>query len=134
VAGVALENGSIVVVPDIGAAVSVCDRLAPEHLQVMTREPGQVAARLNHWGGLFIGGDSAEVFGDYGSGPNHTLPTGSVARYRGGLSVFDFLRVRTWLEIDDSCAAQQLTEDAVTLARLEGLEAHARAAERRLAD
>ena len=128
VAEAALENGSVVLVPDMGAAISVCDRLAPEHLQVMTREPERVAERLDHWGGLFIGGHSAEVLGDYGSGPNHTLPTGGVARYRGGLSVFDFLRVRTWLEIDDPCAARQLTEDAVALARLEGLEAHARAA------
>ena len=132
VAGAALENGSIVLVPHIDAAVQVCDRLAPEHLQIMTREPEKLAAMVDHWGGLFIGGDSAEVLGDYGSGPNHTLPTGAVARYRGGLSVFDFLRVRTWLEIDDPGAARQLTEDAVALARLEGLEAHARAAELRL--
>ena len=132
VAGVALENGSIVIVPHIDASVQVCDRLAPEHLQIMTREPEKLAAMVDHWGGLFIGGDSAEVLGDYGSGPNHTLPTGAVARYRGGLSVFDFLRIRTWLEIDDPGAARQLTEDAVALARLEGLEAHARAAELRL--
>ncbi len=132
VAGVALENGSIVIVPHIDAAVQVCNRLAPEHLQIMTREPEKLAAMVDHWGGLFIGGDSAEVLGDYGSGPNHTLPTGAVARYRGGLAVFDFLRVRTWLEIDDPGAARQLTEDAVALARLEGLEAHARAAELRL--
>lgn len=132
VAGAALENGSIVLVPHIDAAVQVCDRLAPEHLQIMTREPEKLAAMVDHWGGLFIGGDSAEVLGDYGSGPNHTLPTGAVARYRGGLSVFDFLRIRTWLEIDDPGAARQLTEDAVALARLEGLEAHARAAELRL--
>jgi phosphoribosyl-ATP pyrophosphohydrolase/phosphoribosyl-AMP cyclohydrolase/histidinol dehydrogenase len=72
------------------------------------------------------------VLGDYGAGPNHTLPTGGVARFKGGLSVFDFLRVRTWLEIDDAGAANQTVEDAVAVARLEGLEAHARAAERRL--
>jgi histidinol dehydrogenase len=128
----ALENGFTVVVSDIDIAVSVCDRLAPEHLQVMTSKATEVASRLDHWGGIFIGGDSAEVFGDYGAGPNHTLPTGGVARYRGGLSVFDFLRIRTWLEIDDRDAALQTVEDSVALARLEGLEAHARAAERRL--
>jgi phosphoribosyl-ATP pyrophosphohydrolase/phosphoribosyl-AMP cyclohydrolase/histidinol dehydrogenase len=97
VAGAALENGSIVLVPHIDAAVQVCDRLAPEHLQIMTREPEKLAAMVDH-----------------------------------GLSVFDFLRIRTWLEIDDPGAARQLTEDAVALARLEGLEAHARAAELRL--
>lgn len=128
----ALENGFVTVAPDMDAAIAVCDRLAPEHLQVMTAEPEDVASRLSHWGGLFIGSGSAEVLGDYGAGPNHTLPTGGVARYQGGLSVMDFLRVRTWLEIGDSAAARQTIEDSIALARLEGLEAHARAAERRI--
>ena len=134
VAEAALTGGFITVVSHLEVAIAVCDRLAPEHLQVMTCEPAKVAAKLDQWGGLFIGENSAEVLGDYGSGPNHTLPTGGVARYRGGLSVLDFLRVRTWLEIDDPAAARQMAEDAVCLARLEGLEAHARAAERRLVD
>jgi histidinol dehydrogenase len=134
VAEVALAGGFMTVVPDLESAISVCDRLAPEHLQVMTEEPVKVAAMLDHWGGLFIGSGSAEVFGDYGAGPNHTLPTGTVSRYRGGLSVFDFLRVRTWLEIDDPIAARSVTQDVIGLARMEGLEAHARAAERRLGD
>jgi phosphoribosyl-ATP pyrophosphohydrolase/phosphoribosyl-AMP cyclohydrolase/histidinol dehydrogenase len=132
VAEAALCNGFAVVVPDTETAVSVCNRLAPEHLQVMTEHSADTAATLEHWGGLFIGSASAEVFGDYGAGPNHTLPTGGVARYRGGLSVYDFLRVRTWLEIEDTDASHQMMEDSVVLARLEGLEAHARAAERRL--
>jgi phosphoribosyl-ATP pyrophosphohydrolase/phosphoribosyl-AMP cyclohydrolase/histidinol dehydrogenase len=132
VAEKALDNGFTVEVDDFETAVSVCDRLAPEHLQVMMEEAIEVASRLNHWGGLFIGRDSAEVLGDYGAGPNHTLPTGGVARYRGGLSVFDFLRIQTWLEIDDRSAARRMVEDSVALARLEGLEAHARAAERRM--
>ena len=132
VAEAGLENGFITVTADLERAVAVCNRLAPEHLQVMTEDPETVAAKLDHWGGLFIGSGSAEVLGDYGAGPNHTLPTGGVARHRGGLSVFDFLRVRTWLEIEDPSAASQITEDAVALARLEGLEGHARAAERRL--
>ena len=134
VAGAALGNGFMTVAPDMDAAIAVCDRLAPEHLQVMTAQPDDVASRLSHWGGLFIGAGSAEVLGDYGAGPNHTLPTGGVARYRGGLSVMDFLRVRTWLEIDDPSAARQTIEDSIAFARLEGLEAHARAAERRLVD
>jgi histidinol dehydrogenase len=71
------------------------------------------------------------VLGDYGAGPNHVLPTGSTARFTGGLSVFDFLRVRTWLRVDDPAAVRPLAQDAAQLARLEGLEAHARAAERR---
>jgi phosphoribosyl-ATP pyrophosphohydrolase/phosphoribosyl-AMP cyclohydrolase/histidinol dehydrogenase len=132
VARAALENGFVTVAPDMDTAIRVCDRLAPEHLQVMTVNPGEVASRLRHWGGLFVGAGSAEVLGDYGAGPNHTLPTGGVARYRGGLSVMDFVRVRTWLEIDDPAAARETIEDSIALARIEGLEAHARAAERRL--
>jgi phosphoribosyl-ATP pyrophosphohydrolase/phosphoribosyl-AMP cyclohydrolase/histidinol dehydrogenase len=131
VAEAALHNGFAVVAGDFEEAAAVCNRLAPEHLQVLTENAGEAAQRLSHYGGLFIGGSSAEVFGDYGIGPNHTLPTGGVARYKGGLSVFDFLRVRTWLHMGDG--PNTTVADAAALARLEGLEAHARAAERRLA-
>lgn len=130
-AAAALANGFCVVADDIHQAVEVCDRIAPEHLQVLTKDPDLVAARLSHWGGLFVGPTSAEVFGDYGAGPNHTLPTGGVARFKGGLSVLDFLRVRTWLKLEQGDGAVKMAEDAAALARLEGLEAHARAAERR---
>src|SRR5207247_10800443 len=91
-----------------------------------------VAPRLGHYGALFVGAGAAEVLGDYGAGPNHVLPTGGTARSTGGLSVYTFLRVRTWLRIDDRAAAVPLIEDAIWLGRAEGLEAHARAAERRL--
>jgi phosphoribosyl-ATP pyrophosphohydrolase/phosphoribosyl-AMP cyclohydrolase/histidinol dehydrogenase len=127
----ALANGFTVVVPDLAQAVAVCDRLAPEHLQVLTADADGVARRLSQWGGLFVGESSAEVFGDYGVGPNHTLPTGGVARFKGGLSVFDFLRIRTWLRLEPGEAAAGVARDAAALARIEGLEAHARAAERR---
>ena len=88
--------------------------------------------RQNHYGGLFVGSRSAEVMGDYGIGPNHTLPTSGTARYTGGLCVNDFLRIRTWMRVDDKKEAQVAVEDAVRLARIEGLEGHARAAEHRL--
>jgi phosphoribosyl-ATP pyrophosphohydrolase/phosphoribosyl-AMP cyclohydrolase/histidinol dehydrogenase len=128
----ALDNGAIVLAKDLDEAVLVCDRLAPEHLQVLTENPRELVARLHHWGGLFIGATGAEVLGDYGAGPNHTLPTGGVARYRGGLSVVDFLRIRTWMRLDSAFASRDLIADAVALARMEGLEGHARAAEKRL--
>lgn len=124
----ALDNGFCVVVADLDEAAAVCDQLAPEHLELMVERPGALAGRLRHYGGLFIGAGAAEVFGDYGAGPNHVLPTGGTARLTGGLSVFDFLRVRTWLAIDDPAAAEVLVADAAALARHEGLEAHARAA------
>jgi phosphoribosyl-ATP pyrophosphohydrolase/phosphoribosyl-AMP cyclohydrolase/histidinol dehydrogenase len=80
---------------------------------------------LTAYGSLFIGNASAEALADYGVGPNHVLPTGGGARFQSGLAVFTFLRTPTWLRIDN---AEATATDAALLARLEGLEAHARAA------
>ncbi|MBI1289874.1 histidinol dehydrogenase [bacterium] len=129
----ALGNGYAVLAATPDMAVEVVDRLAPEHLELLLANAAAVAPRLRHWGGLFIGSGTAEVLGDYGAGPNHTLPTGGTARFTGGLSVFHFLRIRTWMRIDVAAEAQELVEDAVRLARHEGLEAHARSAELRRA-
>jgi phosphoribosyl-ATP pyrophosphohydrolase/phosphoribosyl-AMP cyclohydrolase/histidinol dehydrogenase len=124
----ALGNGMAVICADLEEVVSACDTLAPEHLQLAVRAPVELALRLHHAGALFLGERSAEVFGDYGVGPNHVLPTGAGARFTGGLSVLNFLRVRTWLDIRDVTA---IVDDAAMLARVEGLEGHARAAEYR---
>lgn len=132
VAGAAVEHGFAVVTRDVDEAIEVCNLLAPEHLEVVLANSVEIAGRLNHYGGLFVGSMAAEVLGDYAAGPNHVLPTGGTARYSGGLSVFTFLRVRTWLRVDDRAESESLVRDAVTLARLEGLEGHARAAEHRL--
>jgi histidinol dehydrogenase len=132
VARAALAHGGALVVSSVDEGVAACDAIAPEHLQLQLRDADKVAPRLAQYGALFIGAGSAEVLGDYGAGPNHVLPTGGTARSFGGLSVYTFLRVRTWLRITDPAAARPLVEDAVWLARAEGLEAHARAAERRL--
>jgi len=132
VARAALAHGGAIVVSSVDDGVAACDALAPEHLHLELRDADAVAPRLAHYGALFVGPGSAEVLGDYGAGPNHVLPTGGTARSTGGLSVYTFLRVRTWLRIDDRAAALPLIEDAIWLGRAEGLEGHARAAERRL--
>ncbi len=132
VARAALLNGGVVLVGSVEEGVAACDALAPEHVELLLDGATDLAPRLAHYGALFIGGGSAEVLGDYGAGPNHVLPTAGTARSKGGLSVYTFLRVRTWLRIDDSAAARPLVEDAAWFGRVEGLEAHARAAERRL--
>jgi len=132
IARAALANGGVIVVTSVEDGVAACDAMAPEHLQLELREAAAVAPRLSHYGALFVGPGAAEVLGDYGAGPNHVLPTGGTARWTGGLSVYTFLRVRTWLRIDDRAAARPLIQDAIWLGRAEGLEAHARAAERRL--
>jgi phosphoribosyl-ATP pyrophosphohydrolase/phosphoribosyl-AMP cyclohydrolase/histidinol dehydrogenase len=125
----AVAQGFAVVCADVDAAIAVCDALAPEHLEVLMPDAERHLRRFKHYGGLFLGHGAAEVLGDYGAGPNHVLPTGGTARVTGGLSVFTFLRVRTWLAMDTPAP---LARDAAALARLEGLEAHARSAEKRL--
>ncbi|HKC39278.1 MAG TPA: histidinol dehydrogenase [Gemmatimonadales bacterium] len=132
VARAALLNGGVVLVGGVEEGVAACDALAPEHVELILQTADDVAPRLTHFGALFIGASSAEVLGDYGAGPNHVLPTAGSSRSRGGLSVYTFLRVRTWLRIDDVGAARPLVEDAAWFGRVEGLEAHARSAERRL--
>ncbi len=123
-----LKHSFAVAVTHLDEAIMVCDRLAPEHLQLSVDDPEPFRERLLHYGALFSGIAGAEVFGDYGAGPNHVLPTGGTARFTGGLSVFNFLRVRTWLHLDDMHGAAPLARDVAELAQLEGLEGHARAA------
>ena len=128
----AVEKGFACVCPDIETAIKVSDIVGPEHLEIITADSAGVSDRCQNYGAVFIGAISAEVLGDYGAGPNHVLPTSGTARYTGGLSVFTFLRIRTWMNITNSDGAQDLIKDCVQLARIEGLEGHAQAAECRL--
>jgi len=130
-ASIALGNGFALVVSTIAEAVSVADQMAPEHLALHVEDPDGITGSVSCYGSLFVGSGSAEVFADYGVGPNHVLPTGGGARFQSGLSVLTFLRSPTWSRLDDPGA---LIDDTVHLARLEGLEAHARAARLRWAD
>ncbi|MBK9120106.1 MAG: histidinol dehydrogenase [Phycisphaerales bacterium] len=132
----ALTNGIAVIVSDAEEATEISDRIAPEHLALHVQDPQGWRGRLRHYGALFEGAAAAEVLGDYGIGPNHVLPTGGAARIVGGLSIFHFLRVRTWLGTlgvtdPDGAELRGVIRDAEALARLEGLEAHARSAARR---
>lgn len=123
------DNGAIIVCDDLDQAVDVCNRIAPEHLELHVRDPESLAARIDNAGCVFFGHGSAEVFGDYGVGPNHTLPTSGTARYTAGLNVFTFLRIRTWLNLD--APPLSLIQDTARLAEIEGLVGHQRAAQRR---
>jgi len=127
----ALESGYAVLVDSVEEAADACNRLAPEHLEALVGDIEDAASRLNHYGGLFLGSGAAEVFGDYGVGPNHVLPTGGNARFAAGLSVLTFLRMRTWIS-SETALDENVIRDTAALARLEGLEGHARAAEARL--
>jgi histidinol dehydrogenase len=122
---------SIRCVRNMTAAVGLVNKLAPEHLALHTRQPEKLLKQLKHFGTVFLGERTSVVFGDYGLGPNHTLPTGGAARFRGGLSVLDFLRLQT---IQKVCAngVTRYSRMAQTLALSEGLDSHANAAKLRL--
>ena len=132
VAEKAVTNGFACVCPNVESAIAVSDSIGPEHLEIHTEDALGVGRRCTNYGGLFCGQISAEVLGDYGVGPNHVLPTCGTSRYTGGLSVFTFLRIRTWMNITDKNKAQDVIQDCIKLARIEGLEGHAQAAECRL--
>jgi len=123
-----LHNSAVILCPSIETAVDASNKLAPEHLAIY--DP-TLLPNIQHAGSIFIGPNSPEAAGDYASGPNHVLPTSGAARIRGGLSAADFVKI---------ISVQQLTFDGLsrlapaitTLARAEGLEAHARSVEVRL--
>ena len=119
------DHGAIILVRDWDEAIALVNRLAPEHLQLMLRDPAPVFARIRHAGAIFLGEHCPEAVGDYVAGPNHVLPTGRTARFASGLSVFDFLKRTTWVAADAASLAR-VGPAAVALAEAEGLQAHAR--------
>ena len=125
------DHGAIIVVDELGNAPALIDRLAPEHLELMVDDPAALAQQIHHAGAIFMGAWTPEVVGDYVGGPNHVLPTSRTARFASGLAVFDFLKRTTYLGCD-ATNFRLLAGAASTLARAEGLEAHALAVERRL--
>jgi histidinol dehydrogenase len=124
-------HGAVIVVQDWTEAVALVDRLAPEHLELMVRDPEALFARVRHAGAAFLGGFCPEAIGDYVAGPNHVLPTGRTARFASGLSVFDFLKRTTFMSATQA-ALDQVGPAAVALAEAEGLQAHARSVALRL--
>jgi histidinol dehydrogenase len=132
IAGEAWEAfGEVILADSIGEAISIANARAPEHLELQTADDETLAPDLYNYGSLFIGGYSAEVFGDYASGPNHTLPTDGAARYTGGIWAGTFLKTCTYQRLERS-AMDGMSPLAARLARGEGLAAHALAAEIRL--
>lgn len=123
VARIAFENSIAIIVKKIEDAVAISNRKAPEHLQLMGKIPQKLADKFTNYGSLFIGQNCAEVFGDYCSGTNHVLPTNKAARYTGGLSVFDFIKIQTYQNIDKNYA-KKLSEVSSAIAAQEGLYAH----------
>jgi len=125
------RHGAVITVADWDEAARLVNRLAPEHLQIMVRDPAPLFASVRHAGAIFLGRFAPEALGDYIAGPNHVLPTGRTARFASGLSVFDFLKRTTWME-GNAGALGILGPPAMALAEAEGLGAHARSLGMRL--
>ena len=131
-AGIAAKSwenyGEVILVESLQEAVNLCNQYAPEHLELCVKNPQSLLPSLTNYGSLFIGHNTAEVYGDYLSGTNHTLPTVRAARYTGGVSVYTFLKICThqWMTTE---AMMELTPPLSRMARKGFMVGHARAAE-----
>jgi histidinol dehydrogenase len=119
------DNGAIIVVGSLAAAMELANRIAPEHLELAVAEPEALLSRVRNAGSIFLGRHTPEVIGDYVGGPNHVLPTARSARFSSGLSVFDFIKRTSILKLGPE-QLRALAEPAIALAKAEGLDAHAR--------
>ena len=124
-------RGALIKVRDLDDAVEVANSIAPEHLELSVENARQVARSIRHAGAIFLGRYTAEALGDYCAGPNHVLPTSGTARFSSPLGVYDFQK-RSSLIGCSASGASELGKIASTLARGEGLVAHARSAEYRI--
>ena len=125
-------RGALVQVRSMQEACEIADRIAPEHLELSVREPARWEPLLRHAGAIFLGAWTSESLGDYCAGPNHVLPTSGTARFSSPLGVYDFQKRTSLIEVS-ALGAARLGPIAAELAHGEGLQAHARAAELRLA-
>ena len=123
--------GAIFVTPDLGAAVDLANRIAPEHLELQVEDPFEWVGRIRNAGAVFMGPYTPEPVGDYIAGPNHVLPTAGTARYASALSVDHFVK-KTSLIRYSRAAFETEAEDIIRLAEIEGLGAHANAVKIRL--
>lgn len=125
------SRGALVRVRDLDEACAIANDIAPEHLELAVADPEKLVARIRNAGAIFVGHFSSEAVGDYCAGPNHVLPTARSARFSSPLGVYDFQK-RTSVIAVSRQGSQALGRLASTLARGEGLPAHAASAEYRL--
>jgi histidinol dehydrogenase len=117
--------GAVIHLRSLEEAPALADRIAAEHVEIATRSPESIAARIRNAGAIFLGAFTPEVIGDYVAGPNHVLPTARSARFSSGLGVLDFMKRTSILKLGADALAQ-LAPAAMTLSAAEGLEAHRR--------
>jgi len=124
------NNGKIFVCKDEKSAIEIINSIAPEHLEIQTKNPKKYMEKVKNFGSLFLGPYSAEVFGDYVSGTNHVLPTSGAAKFSDGLSIRDFFKIQTYQLINKKIN-KELYIAAKEMAEKEGLYAHKNAIEKR---
>ena len=124
------DRGALILVRDLNEACQLVNRIAPEHLELSVADPSKLIDQISNAGAIFVGKYTSESLGDYCAGPNHVLPTSGTARFSSPLGVYDFQKRSSVIEVSRS-GARELGLIAATLAREEGLEAHAASAERR---
>ena len=127
------DRGALIHTRSMEEACEISNRIAPEHLEVSSRDPHRWEPLLKHAGAIFLGAYTSESLGDYCAGPNHVLPTSGTARFSSPLGVYDFQKRSSLIEVSEQ-GAQTLGQIASVLAHGEGLQAHARAAEMRMKD
>jgi len=125
------NRGALIQVRDLDEACDIANRVAPEHLELSVAHPESLRSKIRHAGAIFMGQFSSESLGDYCAGPNHVLPTSRTARFSSPLGVYDFQKRSSIVHVSRE-GAQTLGRVAATLARAEGLEAHAQSADLRL--
>lgn len=124
-------RGALILVKDLDEACAIANRIAPEHLELAVADPEALLPKIRHAGAIFLGHHASESLGDYCAGPSHVLPTSRTARFSSPLGVYDFQKRSSVIGVSPD-AARRLGPVAATLARAEGLEAHARSAEWRM--
>jgi len=125
------DNGAVIIVQDIDAALALSNRMAPEHLELAVDDPQSLVGKVRHAGAIFLGHHTPEAIGDYIGGTNHVLPTARSARYASGLNVHDFIKRISILGCTPS-SLSTLAPDAIALAEAEDLQAHGRSVSIRL--
>jgi histidinol dehydrogenase len=121
------EYGAIIVVETLNEACALVNELAPEHVEIVSRDDEQIAANIRHAGAIFLGAYTPEAAGDYMAGPNHVLPTGRTARFSSALGVYDFVKRTSVLRYTQE-AFGAIAESVAIIAECEGLAGHARSA------
>lgn len=118
------DYGSIIITGDLKDAAELCNIIAPEHLEIMTKNPKKILPMIRNAGAIFLGEWTPEALGDYSAGPNHTLPTGGTARFSSPLGVYDFMKRSSLLSFTQN-GFKKIAATVKTIAEAEGLEAHA---------